>query len=84
MIKVCECCGVEFEAKRSSAKFCSAKCRVRNARNSFAVRECIICGKEFVPVYGKEECCGKECSEILLSQNKRFNNSKNAAMNNWE
>ena len=32
MKKVCENDGVEFEAKRATAKFCSAKCRVEAAR----------------------------------------------------
>ena len=28
----CECCGVEFVAKRKTAKFCSSRCRGRNHR----------------------------------------------------
>lgn len=32
MIKKCEYCGREFEAKRSTARFCSATCRSRHHR----------------------------------------------------
>ena len=32
MIKNCEICGREFVAKRSTARFCSNRCRQRNAR----------------------------------------------------
>lgn len=32
MIKRCEICGREFAAKRSTAKYCSAKCRKRKER----------------------------------------------------
>lgn len=29
MVKVCACCGRAFEARRSTARFCSDKCRYR-------------------------------------------------------
>ena len=32
MIKRCEICGKEFVAQRSTAKYCSPKCRKRNER----------------------------------------------------
>ena len=32
VIKRCEVCGREFQAKRSTARFCSDTCRSRNAR----------------------------------------------------
>ncbi len=32
VIKRCEICGREFAARRSTARFCSATCRKRNAR----------------------------------------------------
>ncbi|OFK22933.1 hypothetical protein [Olsenella sp. HMSC062G07] len=32
MIKRCEVCGREFQAKRSTARYCSATCRSRAAR----------------------------------------------------
>jgi hypothetical protein len=32
MIKRCEYCGREFEARRSTARFCSAACRQRHHR----------------------------------------------------
>ena len=32
MIKRCEICGREFQAQRSTARFCSATCRKRNER----------------------------------------------------
>jgi hypothetical protein len=28
----CQCCGAEFAAQRSTAKFCSSRCRIRNHR----------------------------------------------------
>lgn len=30
MLKICACCGKPFEAKRSTARFCSDRCRNRN------------------------------------------------------
>ena len=32
MIKICDECGEPFEAKRSTARFCSSKCRKRSHR----------------------------------------------------
>lgn len=32
MLKKCEICGREFEAKRSTARYCSATCRKRKQR----------------------------------------------------
>jgi len=34
MNKVCEICGKEYEAKRDTSRYCSAKCRVRAGRVS--------------------------------------------------
>lgn len=39
MIKRCEICGKEFVAQRSTAKFCSPKCRKRNERGYAFVGE---------------------------------------------
>jgi hypothetical protein len=33
-MKTCESCGIEFEPKRSTAKYCSDKCRVTASRVS--------------------------------------------------
>lgn len=35
MIKNCEVCGVQFIAKRSTARFCSNTCRQRNFKGSY-------------------------------------------------
>lgn len=50
----CSECGVEFEASRSTAKFCSAKCRVSHGRSKDLVprggrvdRVCVVCGEGF-------------------------------------
>ena len=37
MIQNCEQCGLEYDAKRSSSKFCSTKCRVLFARDKSSV-----------------------------------------------
>ena len=62
MQKVCEVCGESFEAKRSSAKVCSAKCRMRNARVSFAKKKC-PCGKDIEGNNNVKYCNG--CREAL-------------------
>jgi hypothetical protein len=36
-MKQCELCGIEFEAQRDSAKYCSAKCRVTASRKGSLV-----------------------------------------------
>lgn len=36
MIKTCEICGAQFNAKRSDAKCCSGACRIRKHRGVFA------------------------------------------------
>ena len=38
MIKQCETCGKDFEAKRSTAKYCSDNCRVKAARGGHIIQ----------------------------------------------
>ena len=87
MIKVCEVCGKEFEAKRSDAKYCSKKCRqnksVRAKRGSFSKKVCLVCGKEFNG-HNNAEACSNECRDIIKVQMDFQKDSKKAAMNNWE
>ena len=54
----CECCGVEFEAKRSDAKCCSKKCsnKMWQEANSEKVKEVKKKWKEANPEKIKEAC----------------------------
>ena len=72
---ICEQCGKSFEAKRSTARFCSSKCRLRSHRGTVEMKTCLICGNEF-PTDGKREYCCDECSEVSRRINQTHNNYK--------
>ena len=38
MKTTCEICGIEFECRRSTARFCSDRCRIRAFRGKTAVK----------------------------------------------
>lgn len=67
MIKVkCSVCGKEFEALRSTKKYCDKNCeyearRMREKENNTSLkRTCLICEKEFILksyLANKRQCC---------------------------
>ena len=70
---ICEHCGKSFEAKRSTARFCGAKCRVafnRAAKKQVVKKICIVCGNEFIQKHGNQLYCSDECSEIAERVNR--------------
>ena len=56
MIKICEHCGKEYEARQFNQKYCSKTCskkaryaeEVKN-KSSLPPKKCAICGEEFIP-----------------------------------
>ena len=72
MIKKCKTCGAEFEARGkiriATAKFCSRECYrksgMRGERKPELRRNCIVCGKRFLPFYNqrKNKDWGNYCS----------------------
>lgn len=70
MINKCVICGNEFEAIRSTKKYCSIECQNASRRKKYANKEknqknaspkiCPICGKEFYPLTStahQRTCC---------------------------
>ena len=47
IIKICECCGVEFVTKRENTRFCSIKCKGKQWR---------LDNKEYRKEYYKQWC----------------------------
>ena len=74
MMVKCVNCGKEFEAKRSDAKYCSAKCRQQAKRGSFAVKQCPMCGKEFKGP-NHQKYCSDDCAEWAQRLMEFHNNS---------
>ena len=64
----CKCCGKPFEARRSSAQFCSRTCQ-RNCRRQETEEDrrrtctCGICGAVFTTTRKDVKYCGKPCRE---------------------
>ena len=93
--KVCECCGKEFIAKSSKAKYCSSYCkgkvngqkRAKLDNKNAVVKNCLYCGKEFIGHYNRKYCC-KECQDAVENkkardlhiQQREQNLSKNAIL----
>ena len=93
--KVCECCGKEFIAKSSKAKYCSSYCkgkvngqkRAKLDNKNAVVKNCLYCGKEFIGHYNRKYCC-KECQDAVENkkardlhiQQRERNLSKNAIL----
>lgn len=83
ILKVCECCGKEFEAKRSDSKTCSSKCRVKLHRSIKKAAKpkvkCEICGKDFTQKHGHQKYCSDECSETARILDQRYTDQKRSA-----
>ena len=37
------------------------------------IKNCIICGKEFIPTYAKQQCCGRKCAAIMKAEKQKAN-----------
>ena len=69
--RVCKCCNKSFETVRSSAVFCSDKCRVQyNKKHKGHERLCKHCGKTFFK-YKEQDYCSAECFHNYLNENKK-------------
>lgn len=82
MIKICEHCGKEYEARQFNQKYCSKTCskkaryaeEVKN-KSSLPPKKCAICGEEFIPKKISQTLCGKlECKKE--SSRRRIRQSK--------
>lgn len=74
-VKNCAICGQPFEAKRSTAKFCSNKCRQQNDRNKKRDakksngKQCVRCCK---PLVNRQRLyCGSTCKELTYRQRRQ-------------
>lgn len=55
-------CGSAFEAMRYDSNHCSRRCRDRGtSRKRFGTRQCLHCGKDFVPSAARVRCCSISC-----------------------
>jgi len=66
-IRTCEHCGSVFLAhyRHPNAKYCSRRCYRKANRKPRVVRECEICGGEFVPAQSNYIVCSRKCREEL-------------------
>jgi predicted metal-binding protein len=61
MIKVCKHCNKKFRAQRGNQAYCCGQCRNKakklrekaRKKPKLEVRECIMCGEEFMPIKGR-------------------------------
>ena len=79
MKKICECCGKEYNAKRSSSKYCSRECQIK-ARTKKVKVKCDYCGKliEVKSCHMKKHehhFCNSQCRGKWDSLNKTGENS---------
>lgn len=77
MKKICQCCNKEYNAKRSSSKYCSKECQIK-ARTKKVKVQCSYCKKEierkachmkYEKHFCNNECRGKWMSENLVAEN---------------
>jgi hypothetical protein len=62
----CEHCGVEFEAKLITAKYCSSKCkdtyrRHKKRNKNYPDKKCDFCEKMFKPKRLDSKLCSRKC-----------------------
>ena len=84
-VKVCECCGTEFIAKRKDKRYCCRTCKdiaikLRNGErvnaNPKAIQKvCVVCGKTFETRRDADVCCSPECSKKHRSPDLRYSRS---------
>lgn len=68
---ICQYCGKEFKAPRKK-KYCSVECQKIQARiNKYGVRNCKICGEEFIPRREEQMTCCARHGQLWAMQNGR-------------
>ena len=75
-MKKCVMCDKEYENKRSDV--CSLKCSSKRSRQnikSLLIRNCLICGTEFIAKRVDKKCCSQNCSS-RLNYHKKSGNTK--------
>ena len=82
----CAQCGQTFVAKRSTARFCSTRCRMAAHRIAHKAKDpapalvtvCVVCGREFQPKRAGAKYCSKACNQKMYRR--RYNEWKKRAM----
>ena len=83
----CECCGVEFEAKRYDAKYCSKSCsNKKRHKDNFIetkplIKKCKHCNIKFETKRSNTEHCSKKC--ITEKWNEANKERKLALLAEW-
>ena len=86
--KVCPTCGKPFITHTDAQRYCSEACRIKrnysylsakNKRNSYTVKKCLNCGKEFYGSPRMVHCCSK-CREAY-NYKKTLERRKEAKLN---
>ena len=68
---ICQYCGKEFKAPRKK-KYCSVECQKVQARiNKYGIRNCKICGEEFIPRREEQMTCCVRHGQLWAMQNGR-------------
>lgn len=68
---ICQYCGKEFKAPRKK-KYCSVECQKVQARiNKYGIRNCKICGEEFIPRREEQMTCCARHGQLWAMQNGR-------------
>lgn len=63
-MKICECCGREFEPKQMRSKYCSDQCRAKGwykKHRGGVTKTCKWCGKTFYAERRQQKYCSAEC-----------------------
>lgn len=72
---ICDNCGKEYvgtrnKTKKENVKFCSNKCRYEYTKNHNKEKECVICGKVFLPANSRNMCCSRKCKDMYMNYKK--------------
>lgn len=59
MIKICTCCGKEFETDNYAKKCCSQECATKMTKANMKEKECEICHQKFIPKSGVSKICDR-------------------------
>lgn len=72
---VCDNCGKEYigtrnRTEKENLKFCSSKCSFDYAKKYNKEKECVICGKLFIPTNSRNMCCSRKCKDMYMNYKK--------------
>lgn len=72
---VCDNCGKEYigtrnRTEKENLKFCSSKCSFDYAKKHNEEKECVICGKPFIPTNSRNMCCSRKCKDMYMNYKK--------------